>query len=665
MAWEFYRALIARLVLRPAPVPLLGSFSSLAQNFTMEKYVEKTLACLPANMSLTTATRTLVGIGGYIQHLVAHSPPIPPLTTTHTLLKEGEGFVQPLINPRPVYLFATPTHTLLKFGKHLESVLVSSSLQTIALAAIFIAVFAHLVIGYLTQVRYPPNLPRVREPAGATRFSLKTRWDYYTDCKSLYKEAYETYSKHGKTCLLPGLGFRNEVIIPGASLRWYTSQPDHVLSSYEAFIELNQAVYTTGDANVIRNPWQAKLVRTQMLSLIEPIVADLNDELKISIDEKFGMDEEEWRELDLYEMVRIVIAQGSSRFTVGIPLCRDETYLKRTIDYIDNTINGGVFIGILPRPIRPLFGSLFRIITHLHLRSIRNSLSPLFHARLPLLQTPPGPDEPLDHLQMMLRYAAANCPSELNLTNFTARLSVSNSGSFHQASMAITNTLFNILDSDAEYSTINALREEAVAALNEHNGVWTKATAAQMTKMDSVCRETLRLHAFANRAVFKRVVADSLVTEDGITLPKGAMLSLLAQPAQTDPEVFDAPMTFDPFRFSRAREAITDDSNLPSSPHPIVPDSEKASSNGPPPHPPGKLPLISTSAINLPFAHGRHACPGRFIVDFEMKIMLAYLLMHYDIVVVKRDKPWREWAAEASMLVKGGKVSVRRRGTME
>lgn len=94
-----------------------------------------------------------------------------------------------------------------------------------------------------------------------------------------------------------------------------------MLSSYEAFIELNQAVYTTGDANVIRNPWQAGLVRTQMLSLIGPIIADLNDELKVSIDEKCGMDEKEWRELDLYEMVRIVIAQGSSRFTVGIPLC--------------------------------------------------------------------------------------------------------------------------------------------------------------------------------------------------------------------------------------------------------------------------------------------------------------------------------------------------------
>ncbi|OBT75504.1 hypothetical protein VF21_04934 [Pseudogymnoascus sp. 05NY08] len=430
---------------------------------------------------------------------------------------------------------------------------------------------------------------------------------------------------------------------------------------------MNQAVYTTGDANVIRNPWQGELVRTQMLSLIEPIVADLDDELKVSIDEKFGMDEKEWRELDLYDMVKIVIAQGSSRFTVGIPLCRDEPYLKRTIDYINNTILGGVLIGILPRPIRPLFGSFFSILTTFHLRSIPNSLAPLFHARIPLLQTPPDPDEPCDHLQMMLRYAAANVPSELNLTNFTARISVSNMGSFYQASMAITNALFNILDSDAEYSIIDALREEAATALVEHNDIWTKATAAQMIKMDSVCRETLRLHTFANRTLFKRVVSNSLVTEDGITLPKGAMLSLLAQPAQTDPEVFEAPLKFDPFRFSRAREAAAVAASTNSqSPIPSIGlNSNNVSSNGPPTHPPGKLPLISTSSINLPFAHGRHACPGRFIVDFEMKIVLAYLLTHYDMEVVKREKPWREWAAEASMLVKGGKVRIRRRRAME
>jgi hypothetical protein len=50
-----------------------------------------------------------------------------------------------------------------------------------------------VLLGYqfLVAVRYPANLPRVREKPGATGFSLRTRLDYYLDCKSLIFEAYE------------------------------------------------------------------------------------------------------------------------------------------------------------------------------------------------------------------------------------------------------------------------------------------------------------------------------------------------------------------------------------------------------------------------------------------------------------------------------------------
>lgn len=43
----------------------------------------------------------------------------------------------------------------------------------------------------LTSISYPAELPRVREPAGKTRFSLKTRLSYFTDCEALFEEAYE------------------------------------------------------------------------------------------------------------------------------------------------------------------------------------------------------------------------------------------------------------------------------------------------------------------------------------------------------------------------------------------------------------------------------------------------------------------------------------------
>lgn len=160
----------------------------------MERYVEKTLACPPVNLLLTTATRTLFNIGEYLQKLLDRPSPIPSLTNNRTLIEVGGDFGQIITTPRPAHVLETSTRTLLKTANDLEQVIASSSLQAIGLAIIFIAALAHLLVGYFTQVRYPPNLPRVREPAGATRFSLRTRWAYYTDCKALYKEAYETAS---------------------------------------------------------------------------------------------------------------------------------------------------------------------------------------------------------------------------------------------------------------------------------------------------------------------------------------------------------------------------------------------------------------------------------------------------------------------------------------
>lgn len=159
----------------------------------MERYVEKTLASPPINVFLTRITRTLFNISGYLQQILAYPPPIPSLTTNATLPKVDGDFEQILLNTQPLHLLETSIRTFLKTG-YFEQIFASSSFQAIVLMIISTAVLAHLVVGYFTQVSYPPNLPRVREPAGATRFSLKTRWAYYTNCKALYKEAYETAS---------------------------------------------------------------------------------------------------------------------------------------------------------------------------------------------------------------------------------------------------------------------------------------------------------------------------------------------------------------------------------------------------------------------------------------------------------------------------------------
>jgi hypothetical protein len=220
----------------------------------------------------------------------------------------------------------------------------SLTLQTVALAALLVALVGISAL-YISSIRYPANIPRLRENEGVTRFRLKTRMAYYTDCKNMFREAYEKvtsllpllspstltstqYSKHGRTVLIPGLGFRDELIIPNSSLRWLTTQPDRVLSTYDAFIEVDQAKYSIGDHKFVFDPWQGMLVKRDMNAVLENLMVALDDELKFSFDERFGADTQTWKELTLLRTMRLMVAQGSSRFTVGLSLCKALSHLS-------------------------------------------------------------------------------------------------------------------------------------------------------------------------------------------------------------------------------------------------------------------------------------------------------------------------------------------------
>lgn len=297
---------------------------------------------------------------------------------------------------------------------------------------------------------------------------------------------------------------------------------------------------------------------------------------------------------------------------------------------------------------RPVVGRVFGWIIGSHIETIKKAFGPLFRERLEALKFSKADanEEPQDHLQLMLRFAQKHRPAELeDLENITRRLIMANFGSMHQTSIQVTNMLLEILGSDAEFNTISVLREEVQRIIGDGETEWTKAMVAQMHKADSVARETLRLNSFGNRSIFRKVMVDGVVTEDGIKLPKGAMISFLSYPVHVDAERMEDPLKYDPFRFSRAREAAVD--------------SE------------GKLGLsnmrfVSTSPQHLPFGHGKHACPGRFLIDFELKMIIAYVLKNYDLEFppeYKGKRPPNIWLAESNNPPSGVKLRVKRRIT--
>lgn len=339
---------------------------------------------------------------------------------------------------------------------------------------------------------------------------------------------------------------------------------------------------------------------------------------------------------------------------------RNEQYLDSSIAFPDTFVLTAAGVGAVPTILRPILGPLMSIPLRYVVYRLQSIFQPLLQQRLQSLSSPKSED-PQDHLQMMLRYARTERPLELNLRDMTHRLAMANFGSFHQTSIMATNLILNILESDAEYNTIALLREEAERCLKASGGVWTKATAAQMVRADSVNRETMRINAFGNRSLIRKVMVDDLTTEDGILLPKGAMVSVLAHPAQCDGDVYDEPLKFDPFRFSRVREgaseARTENGAEKATPSPVPTTNPTPTA--------GNLTVVSTGPQNLIFGHGRHACPGRFLLDFELKMILSYLFANYDVelpVEYGGKRPSSEWVAEAMMPPSAARIRIRRRG---
>lgn len=108
--------------------------------------------------------------------------------------------------------------------------------------------------------------------------------------------------------------------MPTSSLRWMLSQPDRILSSHHAINEVDVGVYNIG-AKFFLDAWQSTLVKREMNNILETVAISLDDELKFAFASRVGTNTDEWTEFNVLDTIKLIVAQGSSRATVSLPLC--------------------------------------------------------------------------------------------------------------------------------------------------------------------------------------------------------------------------------------------------------------------------------------------------------------------------------------------------------
>lgn len=102
--------------------------------------------------------------------------------------------------------------------------------------------------------------------------------------------------------------------------------------------------------------------------------------------------------------------------------------------------------------------------------------------------------------------------------------------------------------------------------------------------------------------------------QDGLELPADVIVSMPSQELNMDPDVFENPEVFDAQRFLKLKQST----GLSKYTFTAIADD-----------------------ISINFGAGQHACPGRALAGTTMKIILAELLMEYDLSFEDEDSPPR------------------------
>ncbi|KAI1341954.1 cytochrome P450 [Xylariaceae sp. FL0016] len=492
-------------------------------------------------------------------------------------------------------------------------------LETLSRPAVLVP--ALCLVGYMIfQFLRPSKLPKIPvlgSKPGEWFPLLRARWRNAKDMKTATEVAYKQH--YDGACLLPIAGAHDYVLLPITELQWLIDQPDSDLSMHEQTADALQLDHTIMDPQLAHNPIHVSLISGLLTRETGNLVPDLLDEIAHGVDNLWGLEKGGFKEICAYDVMRRVIGQATNRVFVGRPLCRDPALLDAGMAFAQDVPLTSTLLRFIPQVLRPLVALFVTIPNRIHTYQFYRILRPEITRRLKEYDARRGDPElkaaekePNDFLQWSIKQGKeTGNPYHYSTDSLAGRILLLNFASIHTSSFAITHVLLDLASAKPEY--LDELREEITAVLAEHDGQWNKRALAAMPKLDSVFRESQRVNSFVTVAT-NRIVANpkGITTPSGLKLPHGSVVCAPSYPVFHDPKIYPEPHAFKPFRFAEKRAA-------------------KEGEEGGSYIQRARQAFATTSPEYTAFGHGRHACPGRFFAASELKLMLAYLVMNYDI----------------------------------
>ncbi|KAM6495657.1 Cytochrome P450 [Amanita muscaria] len=337
-------------------------------------------------------------------------------------------------------------------------------------------------------------------------------------------------------------------------------------------------------------------------------LADVQDEIAAAFADHIPVQDTEWTKLNAFSTIQDIICRASNRMLVGLPLCRDPDYLSPNKHFAFNISKASRIINMFPFFLRSTVARLLPSVRRDIERGTKH-LGPLIQQRIQQ-DAENGKDwshRPNDVISWLLDVTDGQ---QRSLRNLAIRVLFINFASIDSTTTNFTFVLYE-LATRPEY--VQPMREEVEAIVREEG--WSKESISKLHKLDSFIKEAMRLSPFGSFGMMRKALKDFKLS-DGTVVPAGSLLTIPLLAMHTDANTYPDPDTFDGFRFDKLREQEADNA---------------------------KHQLVSLDSSYFAFGHGRHACPGRFFVAYELKMMLAHVLLNYDVKMANGNGRPANW----------------------
>ncbi|KAJ5190089.1 hypothetical protein N7491_007868 [Penicillium cf. griseofulvum] len=339
-------------------------------------------------------------------------------------------------------------------------------------------------------------------------------------------------------------------------------------------------------------------IRSDLTRHLEQNLENFQEEVVYAYDKYVG-ECPDWTPKPLYDTVLGIVCLLSSRVFVGLPLSRDEDWIRVSTQYAMDAGHEAHSLSAYPPILRPLMAPFILKRMKQHRAIARRMLQPVLDR---ILKVPTADTESDMQNGDLMRYILRHYTSEPSMELLARDQLAASFVAMHTTTICITQALFD-LASRPEY--IPPLREELEGVLGKdgaQDGHMHKDSMVKLRMMDSFVRESQRMNPPGLVNMLRKVMSrDGLKLSTGQTIPQGSVVGFSAHAITRSYPNADE---FDGFRFAKLREQ------------------------------PGQSTmhqLANTSPNHISFGHGSHACPGRFFAASEIKVILGYLLQNYDI----------------------------------